>query len=49
MVLIVDENHEVFTFGNIDKIMEERHENELITVREYSSWRGCPWSNEERN
>lgn len=37
--LVVDENHEVFNFGHIDKIMEERHENELIAIGGYSSWR----------
>lgn len=49
MVLIINENHEVFTFGQIDKIMEERHKNELMSIGEYSSRHGYPWSSQMEN
>lgn len=46
MALIINE---VFTFGQIDKNMEERHKNELISIGEYSPWHGYPWSSQMEN
>lgn len=42
MALVVDEDHEVFTLGYIEKTMENMHENELIAPGKYWSWRGYP-------
>jgi thiamine kinase-like enzyme len=42
MMLVVDEDHEIFTHGYIDSIMPQRCDNELTAVGEYWSWRGYP-------